>query len=238
MKACIVVFPGSNCEKDCQFAIEDGLHGAASLLFHKEDRLPPGVELVILPGGFAHGDYLRCGAIAQFSPIMGAVKRFAAEGGLVWGICNGFQVLTECGLLPGALLRNKSLSYVCKDTYLKVERDDTPFTRGLVKGQVLRIPVGHGEGNYFIDPEGLRQLEDRRQILYRYVDAAGNVVPEASPNGALGNIAGIVNAAGNVCGMMPHPDRCADPILGNADGLALFQAIDRHLAQATAGSRS
>lgn len=237
MNAAIVVFPGSNCEHDCRFAIEDGLRQEARLVFHKETRLPAGTDLVILPGGFAHGDYLRCGAIARFSPIMDAVVRFAKEGGLVWGICNGFQVLCEVGLLPGALLQNRSLAYVCMDTRVRIERADTPFTTGLAAGEVLTIPIGHGDGNYFIDADGLGRLRARRQVAFRYVDAAGEPTDAANPNGALDNIAGIVNEAGNVCGMMPHPDRCADALLGNADGLRLFQAVAAHLAAAPAGRR-
>ena len=235
MHAAIIVFPGTNCEKDCQFAIEDGLAARATLVFHKEPALPRGTDLVILPGGFAHGDYLRCGAIAQFSPVMEAIKAFAAGGGLVWGICNGFQVLTECGLLPGALLQNRTLTYLCMDTLVRVERSETPFSRGLAAGTVLKLPIGHGDGAYFIDPKGLAGLESGRQVLFRYVDERGEATDVANPNGSIASIAGITNAAGNVCGMMPHPDRCADALLGNDDGIKLFRAVAVGLAGAAAG---
>jgi phosphoribosylformylglycinamidine synthase subunit PurQ / glutaminase len=179
----------------------------------------------ILPGGFAYGDYLRTGALAKFSPVMNAVSAFARKGGLVFGICNGFQILTEAGLLPGALLRNVGLKYVCKFEYLKTENIDTPFTNLLTKGQLLRIPIGHGDGNFFADTETLLRLEDNGQVVFRYADGAARITPEANPNGSLNNIAGIVNEQRNVFGMMPHPDRSSEAILGSADGKLIFESM-------------
>ncbi|HEX9428443.1 MAG TPA: phosphoribosylformylglycinamidine synthase subunit PurQ [Candidatus Polarisedimenticolia bacterium] len=224
MKFGIVVFPGSNCDHDVYHVVKHLIGQEASFLWHKETGLA-GIDCVILPGGFAHGDYLRCGAIARFSPIMKSIEEFAAQGGMVFGICNGFQVLTEAGLLPGALVRNAGLRYICRDVHLRVERQDTPYTARLKPGTVLKIPIGHGEGCYYAPEEVLRSLEEKRQVAFRYCDAAGQVTAESNPNGSLRAIAGICNERGNVLGMMPHPDRCAEEILGNAQGRKIFESI-------------
>jgi phosphoribosylformylglycinamidine synthase subunit PurQ / glutaminase len=220
----IVVFPGSNCDHDVYHVAKHVLGHEASFLWHKETALP-GIDCVVLPGGFAHGDYLRCGAMARFSPIMKAVEEFAEHGGMVLGICNGFQVLTEAGLLPGALLRNAGLQYICRDVFLRVERQDTPYTARLKPGTVLKIPIGHGAGCYYAPEEVLRGIEEKRQVVFRYCDAAGSVTAESNPNGSLRAIAGVCNERGNVMGLMPHPDRCAEEILGNAQGRKLFDSI-------------
>jgi phosphoribosylformylglycinamidine synthase subunit PurQ / glutaminase len=220
----IVVFPGSNCDHDVYHVAKHVLGHEASFLWHKETVLP-GVDCVVLPGGFAHGDYLRCGAMARFSPIMKAVEEFANRGGMVLGICNGFQVLTEAGLLPGALLRNAGLQYICRDVFLRVERQDTPYTARLKPGTVLKIPIGHGEGCYYAAEEVLRGIEEKRQVVFRYCDASGSVTAESNPNGSLRAIAGVCNERGNIMGLMPHPDRCAEEILGNAQGRKLFDSI-------------
>jgi len=215
MKFGIVVFPGSNCDHDAYHAVHHVLGQPAEFLWHK-DRDLRGSEVVILPGGFSYGDYLRCGAIARFSPVMEEVARFAQSGGKVLGICNGFQILAEAGLLPGALLQNASCKFVCRHVELAVENDRTPFSRALKKGQRIKLPVAHADGNYFVDDEGLRRLEGEGQIVFRYVD---------NPNGAKANIAGIVNAAGNVLGLMPHPERASEAILGNTDGRLIFESL-------------
>ena len=220
----VVVFPGSNCDHDAYYAAKKILGQKAVFLWHKESDLK-GVDAVILPGGFSYGDYLRCGALARFSPIMKDVIRFADNGGLVFGICNGFQVLVEAGLLPGVLLRNSSLKFVCKYVHLRVENASTLFTSQCTKGEVLEIPIAHGDGNYFTDQETLQGLEDRNQILFRYSDASGAVTDDANPNGSLSNIAGIVNERGNVMGMMPHPERASDPALYHTDGRKVFDSI-------------
>jgi len=220
----IVVFPGSNCDHDVYHVAKHVLGQEASFLWHKETSFS-GVDCVVLPGGFAHGDYLRCGAMARFSPIMQAVEAFAGRGGLVLGICNGFQILTESGLLPGALIRNASLQYICRDLYVRVERQDTPYTARIKQGTVLKIPVGHGEGCYYAPEEVLRQLEEQKQVVFRYCDAAGQVNAESNPNGSLRAIAGLCNEGGNVLGLMPHPDRCAEEVLGNAHGRRIFESI-------------
>jgi phosphoribosylformylglycinamidine synthase subunit PurQ / glutaminase len=220
----IVVFPGSNCEHDCYHVVKHVLRQDASFLWHK-DRTLSGSDCVILPGGFAHGDYLRCGAMAKLSPIMEAVGRFAREGGPVLGICNGFQILTEAGLLPGALVRNRSLQYLCGDLHLRVESRESPFTRIFPPGQVLRMPVGHGEGCYYAEPKALKRLEAEGRIAFRYCDPKGALSEESNPNGSLQAIAGVLNETGNVLGLMPHPDRCAEKILGNDDGRKLFESI-------------
>jgi len=220
----IVVFPGSNCDHDVYHVAKHVLGHEAAFLWHKDSTFA-GVDCVVLPGGFAHGDYLRAGAIARFSPIMKAVEAFAARGGLVFGICNGFQVLTEAGLLPGALMRNAGLKYVCRDVHLRVERQDTSYTARIKQGTILRIPVGHGEGCYFAPEEVLKELEEKRQVVFRYCDEAGQVNAASNPNGSLRAIAGICNARGNVLGMMPHPDRCAEEVLGNAQGRRIFDSI-------------
>ena len=225
----IVVFPGSNCDHDCYHVFKHVMGLPARFIWHKEDKIPEGTEAVVLPGGFSYGDYLRTGALARLSPVMGAVQRFAGAGGPVMGICNGFQILVEAGLLPGALLRNSGLKFICKDVHLEVSLEktpgETPFTNALRKGQVLRLPIAHAEGNYFIDPEGLRALKENGQIVFRYSTAEGRITPEANPNGSVENIAGIINRQGNVLGMMPHPERCAEAVLGNTDGKLLFESI-------------
>jgi phosphoribosylformylglycinamidine synthase len=220
----IVVFPGSNCEHDVYHVAKHLLGHEASFIWHKDTAFA-GVDCLVLPGGFAHGDYLRCGAMARFSPIMGAVKQFAERGGMVFGICNGFQVLTEAGMLPGALVRNAGLQYICRDVYLRAERQDTPFTCRIRPGTVLRIPIGHGEGCYFAPDHVIQELEKRRQVVFRYCDPKGEITADANPNGSLHAIAGVCNEKGNVLGMMPHPDRCAEEILGNADGRRMFDSL-------------
>lgn len=225
----VVVFPGSNCDHDAHYVAESVLGQQARLIWHKEGSLG-NLDVVILPGGFSYGDYLRCGAIARFSPIMKDVVRFANAGGIVLGICNGFQVLTEAGLLPGALLRNQSLKFVCRDVSLRVENDATIFTRAVPQGSVLTIPIAHGDGNFFTDPDTLARLEDNRQIVFRYCDRHGRITEEANPNGALSNIAGIINEAGNVLGMMPHPERASDSVLGKTDGAKIFQSLVESVA--------
>ncbi|PYT17325.1 MAG: phosphoribosylformylglycinamidine synthase I [Acidobacteria bacterium] len=224
MKFGIVVFPGSNCDHDVYHVAKHVLGHEAAFLWHKDTSFA-GIDCVVLPGGFAHGDYLRAGAIARFSPIMKAVEAFAARGGLVFGICNGFQVLSEAGLLPGALMCNAGLKYVCRDVFLRVERQDTPFTARIKQGTVLKLPVGHGEGCYYAPEEILKELEEKRQVVFRYCDAGGQVTADSNPNGSLRGIAGVCNARGNVLGLMPHPDRCAEEVLGNAQGRRLFDSI-------------
>lgn len=224
MKFGVIVFPGSNCDHDAYHAAKHVFAQETRFIWHKEASLGD-VDVAVVPGGFSYGDYLRAGAIARFSPIMQDVVRFAERGGLVLGICNGFQVLCESGLLPGALIRNASLRFVCRDTYLRVENADTVFTRSASRGSVLRIPVAHGEGNYIADEDVLDRLEDNGQVVFRYCDSSGSVVPEANPNGSARNIAGIVNAQGNVLGMMPHPERCVEQILGNEDGAVIFESL-------------
>ena len=224
MKFGVLVFPGSNCDHDTYHVIAEVAQQPVTFLWHDSEDLQ-GVDAVLVPGGFAYGDYLRTGAIARFSPVMQSVKRFAADGGLVLGICNGFQILTEAGLLPGALMRNAGLKYICKQVNLRVETADSPFTSDLVKGEVLQIPIGHMEGNYFCTAEELGELEAEDRIAFRYSTAAGLITPEANPNGSLGNIAGILNAGRNVLGMMPHPDRSSEKILGSADGWKIFASM-------------
>jgi phosphoribosylformylglycinamidine synthase len=220
----VIVFPGSNCDHDCIHVISDVLGQKATPVWHKESSLS-GLDAVILPGGFSYGDYLRTGAIARFSPVMQAVQQFAKEGGMVLGICNGFQILLEAGLLPGAMLRNRSLSFICKDIHAKVENAATPFTGLCTSGQVLKIPIAHAEGNYYADPVTLAALQANAQIVFRYCTPEGKVTPESNPNGSLDNIAGIRNAEGNVLGLMPHPERCAEDILGNHDGQVIFLSM-------------
>ena len=224
MKFGIVVFPGSNCDADCYHVIDKVLGEPVVYLWHGQDDLQD-VDCVILPGGFSYGDYLRTGSIARFSPLMGKVIEFAQKGGLVLGICNGFQILTEAGLLPGALIRNPSLQFRCHDVYLRVERTDTPFTNEFISGQVIRVPIAHGEGSYVADDATLARLEEQGQVIFRYCDEQGKVCAEANPNGSYHNIAGIINENGNVLGMMPHPERCAEEILGGEDGKILFSSI-------------
>ena len=231
MKFGVVVFPGTWSDRDCGWVVENVLHAELRYLWHK-DRDLHGVDCVILPGGFSYGDYLRCGAIARFSPVMDAVIEFAGRGGLVWGICNGFQVLCECGLLPGALIRNAGLEFRCEWTHLAVERNDLPFTRLTRRDEVLRIPISHGEGNYFADPATLSRIEQRGQVVFRYSAADGSVEAERNPNGSRHGIAGIVNEAGNVLGMMPHPERSAEADLGGTDGLKLFRSVAAAVGEA------
>lgn len=220
----IIVFPGSNCDHDCVHVLGDVLGQTVTQIWHKETSLK-GLDAIILPGGFSYGDYLRTGAIARFSPVMGAVKNFAEAGGMVLGICNGFQILLEAGLLPGAMLRNQSLSFICKDVHVAVENAATPFTGRCEPGQVLKLPIAHAEGNYYTDPVTLAALKANAQIVFRYCTPDAKVTPEANPNGSLDNIAGIINAAGNVLGMMPHPERSAEEALGNDDGRLLFLSM-------------
>ena len=224
MKFAVVVFPGSNCDHDAYYAAQHVLGQDAELIWHKDTSLK-GADVVILPGGFAHGDYLRTGAIARFSPIMAEVQRFAAAGGPVLGICNGFQVLLEAGMLPGAMLRNSVLQFRCEYVHVRVEQTDTPFTAACAPGQVLRIPIAHGEGNYYAEPDVIDRLERGRQVIFRYATASGEVTADANPNGSLNNIAGICNETRNVVGLMPHPERACELAVGSADGLVLFESV-------------
>ncbi|HAA90745.1 MAG: Phosphoribosylformylglycinamidine synthase 1 [Thermoanaerobacterales bacterium 50_218] len=224
MRFGIVVFPGSNCDMDCYHVIDQVLGHPVSYIWHQEKDLT-GFDCIILPGGFSYGDYLRSGAIARFSPVMEAVAEFAAKGGLVLGICNGFQILLEAGLLPGAMMRNNCLQFRCQDVYLKVETNETPFTNIYRAGEVIRMPIAHGEGNYYAAPEALAELEENGQVVFRYCTPGGEVTTEANPNGSCNNIAGICNKERNVLGLMPHPERCAEEILGNTDGKKLFLSI-------------
>ena len=230
MKFGVVVFPGSNCDHDAYHAARHVLGHEAEFLWHK-DRSLKGADVVVLPGGFAHGDYLRTGAIARFSPIMPAIQEFARGGGPVLGICNGFQVLLESGLLPGAMLRNRDLKFHCEHVTVRVEQTDTPFTASAVKGQRLRLPIAHGEGNYFADPDVVRELEAARRVIFRYCDERGEVTDLANPNGAVNGIAGICSEARNVVGLMPHPERACESPLGSADGLVLFESVVTALAR-------
>ncbi len=230
MKFAVVVFPGSNCDHDTHHVATHVLGQQAECIWHKDTSLK-GADAVILPGGFAHGDYLRTGAIARFSPIMNAVVEFARKGGPVLGICNGFQVLLEAGLLPGAMLRNRDVKFHCEQVFVCVERTDTPFTGGARKGQRLQMPVAHGEGNYFAEPQVVRELEASGRVVFRYCDATGAVTDSANPNGSINAIAGICNDARNVVGLMPHPERACEAALGSADGLVLFESVVSALAQ-------
>jgi len=224
MKFGVVVFPGSNCDQDSIYVLEKILGQKVVKLWHKDHDLQ-GVDFIILPGGFSFGDYLRSGAIARFSPIMQEVIQFAGNGGYVLGICNGFQILSEAGLVPGALLHNSSRKFICRNIYIKAETTNSLITSGLNTSKALKIPIAHGEGNYFADTETLKRLNANEQVLFRYCDEAGNVTPEANPNGSVENIAGVCNEGRNVFGMMPHPERAADCILGNEHGLGIFESI-------------
>jgi phosphoribosylformylglycinamidine synthase len=224
MTFAVIVFPGSNCDHDAYHAVKHVLGHDAQFVWHKETDLRR-ADVVVLPGGFSHGDYLRTGAIARFSPVMEAVRVFAAAGGPVIGICNGFQILLEAGLLPGAMLRNRELKFRCEHVHVRVEQVDTPFTVSCRQGQVLRIPIAHGEGNYFLAPDELRKLEQNRQVVFRYVDANGAAADEANPNGSINAIAGICNERRNVVGLMPHPERACEVSLGSTDGLVLFESV-------------
>ena len=224
MKFAVVILPGSNCDHDAIHAIRAVLGAECEAVWHKETDLR-GADCVIIPGGFSYGDYLRAGAIAKFAPIMGAVRAHAEAGGLVVGICNGFQVLTEAGLLPGALMRNEHLRFVCRDVHLRVETTNTPFTERLEKGELITAPVAHGEGNYYADEATIAELERNDQIVFRYVDTEGRATSDANPNGSAANIAGIVNRARNVLGLMPHPERACETLVGGNTGLRIFQSI-------------
>jgi phosphoribosylformylglycinamidine synthase len=229
MKFGVLVFPGSNCDHDTYNVIETIARQPVTFLWHDSEDLQ-NVDAVLVPGGFAYGDYLRTGAIARFSPVMQSVQKFADAGGLVLGICNGFQILTESGLLPGALMRNAGLKYICKQVHLRTETTNSVFTQGLKPGEVLEIPIGHMEGNYYCDAETLRELESEDRIAFRYATPAGEITAAANPNGSLGNIAGILNKGRNVLGMMPHPDRSSESLLGSADGYKIFASMLEALA--------
>ena len=230
MKFGVVVFPGSNCDQDCVYVLKDVLHQPVVTLWHQEPSLK-GCDAVVLPGGFSYGDYLRTGAIAHLSPIMQAIKAFADDGGLVIGICNGFQILLESGLLPGAMLRNTGLRFRCTFVTLRVERADTPFTDSFQPGQLVRMPIAHNEGRYTADAKMLRAIEPR--VVFRYCDADGQLVEDANPNGSTAHIAGLTNAAGNVMGMMPHPERASEPALGSADGRLVFESMLQSVVDVT-----
>ena len=232
MKFGVLVFPGSNCDQDTYHVIAEVAKQPVTFLWHDSPSLE-NCDAILVPGGFAYGDYLRTGAIARFSPVMQSVKRFAADGGLVLGICNGFQILCESGLLPGALMRNAGLRYICKQVHLRTETTDTPFTHLLKKGQVLQLPIGHMEGNYFCDDTTLAALKREDRIAFRYATPAGEITAAANPNGSRDNIAGIINEGRNVLGMMPHPDRSSEALLGSADGWSIFASlVDALAAQA------
>ena len=228
MKFGVIVFPGSNCDDDMVHVVGDVMGQEVVKIWHKELSLPSGFgkdDCIVLPGGFSYGDYVRAGAIAQFSPIMTAVKAFAAEGGLVFGVCNGFQVLCECGLLPGVLLRNQNLQFICKNVWITAVTQDSPITAQVPLGKALKTPIAHAEGRYYADEKTLDELESNHQVLFRYCDQDGNVTAESNPNGAARNIAGICNAQRNVFGMMPHPERASEDVLGNTDGRILFESL-------------
>jgi phosphoribosylformylglycinamidine synthase I len=236
VKFAVVVFPGSNCDQDAYHAATAVLGQSAELVWHKDTDLKS-ADVVILPGGFAHGDYLRTGAMARFSPIMREVRRFAERGGPVLGICNGFQILLEAGLLPGAMLRNRGLKYRCEHVHVRVEQTDTPFTGAARQGQVLRIPIGHGEGNYFAPPDVLHAIESNRQVILRYTTADGRVEDGANPNGSVNAVAGLCNEGRNVVGMMPHPERACEALLGSVDGLVILESIVRAFASGAVRSQ-
>ena len=229
MRFAVLVFPGSNCDHDCYHALKHVVGVEASFVWHKEESLAR-FDGVVIPGGFSYGDYLRCGAIARFSPIMKAVDTFARAGGSVIGICNGFQILVEAGLLPGALIRNRGLKFICADVNLRVETTGTPYTAEFRKGEVLTMPIAHAEGNYTADPETLEKLKRNDQVVFRYCDASGNAGDAANPNGAMENIAGIVSEGGNVLGMMPHPENLIEPLQGGTDGRRLFESVLERVA--------
>jgi phosphoribosylformylglycinamidine synthase I len=229
MKFSIVVFPGSNCDHDAYHAAKHVLGQEAEFVWHKDTDLK-GADVVVLPGGFSHGDYLRTGAIARFSPVMAAVREFAQSGGPVLGICNGFQILCEAALLPGAMLRNRDLKFHCEHVSIRVEQTDTPFTTRATKGQVLRIPIAHGDGNYYAEPHVISMLEASRRVIFRYCDPGGQTTDTANPNGAVNAIAGICSERRNVVGLMPHPERACESALGSTDGLVLFESVVTELA--------
>lgn len=227
MKFGVVVFPGSNCDHDTYHALSHGMDQETRLLWHAETDLQ-GVDAIIIPGGFSYGDYLRCGSIAKFSPIMTSILQHAKEGKLVLGICNGFQILQEVGMLPGVMLRNAGLKFVCQHVHLRVDNDQTPFTKSLHSGQILRIPIAHNEGNFFLPEDELSNLEKQGQIVLRYCDTEGNITSQANPNGSVGNIAGIKNQQGNVMGLMPHPERATETLLNSEDGRLIFESMMTH----------
>jgi phosphoribosylformylglycinamidine synthase subunit PurQ / glutaminase len=229
MKSAVLVFPGINRERDMARTLKFVSGRAPAMVWHADSALPPGTDLVVIPGGFSYGDYLRCGAIAARAPIMNAVRVHADKGGLVLGVCNGFQILCEAALLPGVLMRNSQLRFLCRDVYLRVERFDTPFTRGYNAGQVIRVPVAHGEGNYTADAETLKRIEDEGRVLFRYSDPKGKRDLDWNHNGSANAIAGIVNERGNVLGMMPHPENHVEGSMGNTDGRGLFAGLAQHL---------
>ena len=235
MKFGVVVFPGSNCDHDAWYALGEVLHQPVEFLWHQSEDVN-GFDAILLPGGFSYGDYLRTGAIARFSPVMRAVEKFARGGGFVLGICNGFQILCEAGLLPGVLQRNAGMKFVCKQVHIRVENADTPFTSAAKPGQVLEMPIAHGDGNYFCDPATLADLEHRHQIVFRYTTPDGREDAAANPNGSLANIAGICNRERNVVGLMPHPERAVETSLGSSDGLVIFRSLIGSLAQRAAVS--
>jgi phosphoribosylformylglycinamidine synthase len=232
MKSAVVVFPGINRERDMARALKLASGHETQMVWHADTALPAGIDLVVVPGGFSYGDYLRCGAIAARAPVMDAVRAHAARGGLVMGVCNGFQILCEAGLLPGVLMRNARLKFICKDVHLRVERSDTPFTRGYNAGQVIRVPVAHGEGNYEADDETVKRLEGEGRVLYRYCAPDGSLDDASNINGATHAIAGVVNDGGNVLGMMPHPENHVEAIMGCTDGRGLFAGLVEHFARA------
>ncbi len=225
MKFGVIVFPGSNCDDDMVHVLGDVLEQPVEKVWHKDTHLPTGVDCVVLPGGFSYGDYVRAGAIARFSPIMQAVKAFAQEGGLVLGICNGFQILCEAGLLPGVLLRNANQQFICENVWIKPATTRSPLTASLDPEHALKIPIAHAEGRYYADEATLDRLEANEQVLFRYCTSSGEITPEANPNGSLRHIAGVCNEQRNVMGMMPHPERAAESVLGNTDGLELFESL-------------
>jgi phosphoribosylformylglycinamidine synthase len=231
MKSAVVVFPGINRERDMARTLRLVSGTEPAMVWHAETALPAGTDLVVLPGGFSYGDYLRCGAIAARAPVMDAVRAHAARGGLVLGVCNGFQILCEAGLLPGVLMRNAALRFICKDAYLRVERSDTPFTRGYNAGQVVRVPVAHGEGNYVADDATVERLEGEGRVAFRYVGPDGEMDPRWNINGATHSIAGILNERGNVLGLMPHPENHVEASIGPTDGRGLFAGLTQHFAK-------
>ena len=233
MRFAVLVFPGTWSDHDCHYVLKNRLRQEADLVWHRESDLSA-YDAIVLPGGFSYGDYLRCGAIARFSPVMEAVKREAARGKLVIGICNGFQVLCEAGLLPGVLMRNDSMQYRCQTVNLRIETTATPYTSAGTTGQVLQVPIGHAEGNYYVDPETLARLNAEDRVVFRYCTPAGEVTPAANPNGASENIAGIVNEERNVLGLMPHPERASEALMGGEDGLVIWQSMLAHAAPAAA----
>jgi phosphoribosylformylglycinamidine synthase len=232
MRAAVIVFPGINRERDMARTLKLVSGREPAMVWHADTALPTGTDLAVVPGGFSYGDYLRCGAIAARAPIMDAVRAFAAKGGLVLGVCNGFQILCESGLLPGVLMRNARLKFICRDVYLRVERSGTPFTRGYNAGQVIRVPVAHGEGNYVADADTIARLEGEGRVVFRYTSPDGTLAPEWNVNGATNAIAGIVNPRGNVLGMMPHPENHVEAAMGRTDGRGLFQGLQEHLSWA------